>query len=252
MIRILFTTVFFDGVKPPTSWGDEEQRHFSTTENVFIRRFYGAALFRLSFRLCHGSGEAVSNSWFQSWIRFDKTWHSFSGDSGPLTESQSILKQTAQHQEPPAMTVLLEPELGPVRGEPGNFEAIFIDGSCQVSWIPSQAKGLWEGKLSDAKCLGMFQSEGIQTCSNRAIQKPAIQPNVCFKVVVHLLWVMQVDLSMPRRAPWAGAQNADRAPRTSGCWRLSTLCMDGFMFSKNVFVEDSRTTWPWRDRGQTT
>ena len=31
------------------------------------------------------------------------------------------------------MTVLLEPELGPVRGEPGNFEAIFIDGSCQVS-----------------------------------------------------------------------------------------------------------------------
>jgi len=53
--------------------------------------------------------------------------------SGPLTESQSILKQTAQHQEPPAMTVLLEPELGPVRGEPGNFEAIFIDGSCQVS-----------------------------------------------------------------------------------------------------------------------
>ena len=34
-------------------------------------------------------------------------------------------------------------------------------------------------------------------------------------------------LSMPRRAPWAGSQGADRAPRTSGCWRLSTLCMDG-------------------------
>ena len=100
--------------------------------------------------------------------------------------------------------------------------------------------------MSDVKCLGPFKqvaflgkcfrvrrSKHVQTVleyynfAKLAIWKPAIQPNACFKVVVHLLGVMQVDLSTPHRAPWAGAEDGERLSPADLCWRLSTLCIDG-------------------------